>query len=162
MCCQNPQPNDHRLISAIQATLREVLILCDDRRLLLNRVPPDFRVAGLSRSDLKSSSLTVRSWRLFRVVRIRRPRRKGRVYTNTKHNCPWKNRYLLAAPVHARALFSSAESAVGRTPKILGNWQTGFITTLSASHSSVHLTPPERSHPPWKGLACPKATREPR
>jgi hypothetical protein len=43
----NPQPNDHRLISAIQATLREVVILCDDGRLLLNRVPPDFRVAGL-------------------------------------------------------------------------------------------------------------------
>jgi hypothetical protein len=28
-------------------------------------------------------------------------------------NEPWENCYLLAAPVHARPLFSSAESAVG-------------------------------------------------
>ena len=33
-------------------TAREVLILCDDGRLLLNRVPPDFGVVGLSESDL--------------------------------------------------------------------------------------------------------------
>jgi hypothetical protein len=26
-------------------------------------------------------------------------------------------------------------------------------------HSSFHSTPPERSHPPRKGLACPKGTR---
>jgi hypothetical protein len=36
---------------------------------------------------------------------------KGRVYT--KHKCSGKNCYLLAAPVHARPLYSSAESAVG-------------------------------------------------
>jgi len=46
---------------------------------------------------------------------------------------PGKNCYLLATPVHARTLFSSAESAEGYASKNLGNWQAGFIVTLSAS-----------------------------
>jgi hypothetical protein len=48
----NSQPNDHWLISAVQATLCEVLILCDDGCLLLNRGSPDFGIVGLSESDL--------------------------------------------------------------------------------------------------------------
>src|ERR1700726_3141926 len=48
--------------------------------------------------------------------------RGSRLY---KHNSPGKIRYLLAAPVHARALFSSAESAVA-TLKCLGNCGGGI------------------------------------
>jgi FAD/FMN-containing dehydrogenase len=43
-----------------------------------------------------------------------------------KTQMPWEELLLLAAPVHARALPSRAESAVGRTPKILGECKVEF------------------------------------
>jgi hypothetical protein len=49
---------------------------------------------------------------------------KGRVYT--KYKCPGKNCHLVAAPVYARLLFSSAESAVGLSSKELGQLARGI------------------------------------
>jgi hypothetical protein len=82
---------------------------------------------------------------------------KGRVYT--KHKCPRKNCNLLAAPVHARPLFSSTESAEAELQR---TWATikkradqkessrgaSDVSRRDSSqscrhrHSSVHSTPP--------------------
>jgi hypothetical protein len=50
-----------------------------------------------------------------------------------------KNCYMLAEPMHARPLFSSAEFALGLASKNFGNSLAGFITTLSASPFVVSL-----------------------
>jgi hypothetical protein len=79
------------------------------------------------------------------------PEERDRVYTiqyntKTKHKFPGRNCCLLAAPVHARALFSSTESALGSSLRILSNRQAGFITTLSASRRFTHRLESDRPH----------------